>query len=185
VQCYSLKPIRKIQLTGAKVETKNQSRVDTSIAPTKTEAIEDEKKSANIKTAAVATSRKLWHQRLSQMRANISQGEGKCVATTKRDRRCSSKAPGSRDEIDGILNAWSKCLEDEKYTAIPALVKKFFESAVCGKQKFAMKHLLERIESLSELATGSDYDMSEYASAVTNVLSTKSALWPRLVSSHG
>jgi hypothetical protein len=163
---------------------KNQSHPSTSITATKIEDIEDGNHSALIEIAAVAASRKLWFQRLSQMRTCISQGVGKCVAFTKLNRRCSSKTPGSRHDIDGILKAWSKCLEDEDYTAVPNLVKKFFESAVCGKQKFARKSLLERVESLNELVMGSDYDRSVYASAVTNVLSTESALWPRLVSNH-
>jgi hypothetical protein len=163
---------------------KNQSHPSTSITATKTEEIEDENYSALIEIAAVATSRKLWFQRLSQMRTCISQGVGKCVATTKLNQRCSSKTPGSRHDIDGILKAWSKCLEDENYTAVPTLVKRFFESAVCGKQKLARKNLLERFESLNERITGSDYDRSGYASAVINVLSTESALWPRLASNH-
>jgi hypothetical protein len=83
-----------------------------------------------------------------------------------------------------MLNDWSKCLDDENYTDIPAIVKKFFEFAVCGKQKSAMMSLLERVKSLNELAERSDYDMFAYALAVTDFLNTKSALWHMPVSNH-
>lgn len=182
MQCFSLRSSRNTELTCLKVGTDN--RVNTSVAPAKPEDIEEETTSAIIKISAMATSRKLWYQRLSQMQRCISQGKGKCVASTKRNKRCSSKVPGSQHEIDGLLNAWSKCLDNENYAAIPAIVGKFFESAVCGKQKSATMSLLERVKSLNELATGSDYDMFAYALAVTDFLNAKSALWRMPVSNH-
>jgi hypothetical protein len=182
VQCFSLTSSRNTELTCVKVGTDN--RVNTSVAPAEPEDIEEEKKSAIIKISVVTTSRKLWYQRLSQMQRCISQGKGKCVASTKRNKRCSSKAPGSQHEIDNLLNAWSKCLDDENYTDIPAILKKFFGFAVCGKQKSAIMSVLERVKSLNELVTGSDYDMFAYALAVTDFLNTKSALWHMPISNH-
>jgi hypothetical protein len=154
------------------------------MTPAETEYIEEDKASASIQMSIVATSRKLWYQRLSEMRICISQGKGKCIATTKKNKRCSCKSPGSQHEIVDLLNAWSKCLDEEDYTAIPAIVRKFFESAVCGNQRFATMSLIERIESLNKLATGSDYDVSAYAFAAIDFLNTKSALWHMPVSDH-
>ena len=177
-----MRSIRNTELTCVKVVTDN--RENTSVAPAEPEDIEEETTSAIIKISVVATSRKLWYQRLSQMQRCVSQGKGKCVASTKRNKRCSSKAPGSQHEIDGLLNAWLKCLDDENYTAIPAIVRKFFESAVCGNQKSATMSLLEKVKSLNELATGSDYDAFAYALAVTDFLNTKSTLWHMPISNH-